>query len=160
MASKPDMTLVVNVTVEGSVDVNGVPSISAQYTEGASSPSSPNVVDSSGDLDLQYMAYDPNQYDVDTDITFNLSGQILDLNRNPVSFNFPSDPSQAVTILLNGQPAVNLRARSGINPMQVIIDDEDNDAQTYTYCLGIYVASPAPDGTIVQLDPSIVNRPV
>lgn len=158
MASKPDMALLVNVIITGSVDQNGYPAITAQYSQGGSSPNSPNVVDGCGNVNLQAMAYDPNQYDVDTDITFNLSGQILDLNRNPVSFNFPSDPSKAVTILLNGQPSNNLIARSGSGPMQVIIDDNDNDAQTYTYCLGVYVASPAPNGTILQLDPSIVNR--
>jgi hypothetical protein len=158
MASKPDMTLVVNVTVTGSVDQSGVPSISAQFTQGESSPNSPNVVDGSGNVNLPAMAYDPNQYDVDTDITFNLSGEILDLNRTPVSFNFPSNPSQACTILLNGQPASNPTARSGNSPMQVIIDDENNDSETYSYCLGVYVASPAPNGTVVQLDPSIVNR--
>jgi hypothetical protein len=115
-------------------------------------------VDREGHARLTHMAHDPAHYDVDTDITFNLSGLVVDAYGNRVNFNFPSDPAQAVTITQVGHTSNQLTPRAGNSPMQVIIDDENDDSETYNYCLAVEVGSPAPSGTVIRLDPSIVNR--
>lgn len=159
MPRKTDMTLVVNVVVNGRVDVNGNPFVNAVYYQGPTLPNSNGVVRNDGHVDLRNMAFDPSQFDVDTDITFNLSGSIVDSNGNPLAFSFPGNPSQAVTITRqDGGHNNKLRAVAGNNPWQVIIDDDDNDSLTYNYCLNIKVVTQTPDGVIVKLDPSIVNR--
>lgn len=159
MPRKQDMTLVVNVAVQGQVDANGNASVGAVYYQGPTMPNSNGVVMNDGHVDLRNMAFDPNQFDVDTDITFNLAGSIVDAHGNPLAFSFPDNPSEAVTITRkDGGPNNQLRAVAGNNPWQVIIDDDDNDSLTYDYCLNIKVATQAPGGVIVKLDPSIVNR--
>ncbi|MBO9518206.1 MAG: hypothetical protein J7493_09080 [Porphyrobacter sp.] len=158
MPDLPDMTLTLNVTVTGTVDASGNVSISAQYAQAGSNPVSSNVVDSSGDIDLNNMAYDGSSYNVDTDITVNLSGQITDASGNNVNFSFPSQSAQAVTITRDGGGQSDINALPGNSLMQVIIDDNDDDGAGYSYCLALWVETAPPDGQLVSLDPRIVNR--
>lgn len=159
MPRKTDMTLEVNVVLSGSVDASGNSAVSAFYYQGQTVPNSMGVVSTDGHVNLRNMAYDPNHYDVDTDITFNLAGGIVDSNGLPLNFHFPRNPSDAVTITRrDGGHNNQLRAVSGNSLMQVIIDDDDNDSQTYDYCLHVKVDTQGPGGVMVKLDPSIVNR--
>jgi hypothetical protein len=152
----PDMSLTVSLVVNGSIS-GTTPSVTAQYSQSASNPESDNVVDPSGDINLANMAWNSG-FSVDTDITFNLSGQITDQNGNPLAFNFPSDPDQACTITrIGGGKNNQIRPKSGATLMQLIIDDDDKDPTSYNYVLSLTVAT-QPNPTIVHLDPRIVNR--
>ncbi len=159
MSKKEDMKLEIGVTISGTIDPTTPFKPTVAYQQGASVPNSPNVVDGQGNVDLPDMnPQNQNNYTQDTDITFDLSGQIFDPNGNSVAFSFPSTLSEAVTVTMNGQPAPNIGPKAGKTLMQVILDDNDGSGATYTYCLAIQMAWPAPNGTLVQLDPSIVNR--
>jgi hypothetical protein len=158
MPDLPDMTLTINVTVTGTVDASGNVSVSAQYAQAGSNPVSSNVVDSSGDINLNNMAYDSSSYNVDTDITVNLSGQITNASGNDVNFGFPATPSQAVVITRDGGGNSDINALPGNSLMQVIIDDNDDDGAGYSYCLQLWVETDPPNGHLVSLDPRIVNR--
>ncbi|WP_156457645.1 hypothetical protein [Altererythrobacter sp. Root672] len=158
MTDLPDMSLTLDVTVTGTVDASGNVSVSAIYSQAGSNPVSSNVVDSSGDIDLNNMAYDSSSYNVDTDITVNLSGQITDTNGNSVNFSFPQQAAQAVTITRDGGGNSDINALPGNSLMQVIIDDNDDDGAAYSYCLSLWVETAPPDGQLVALDPRIVNR--
>lgn len=158
MVDLTDMTLAINVTVGGTIDPSVPFKPTVTYVQAGSVPDSPNVVDPQGNVNLPGMAYDPTKYTPDTDISFNLFGTIYGPNNEPVNFSFPSNLSQAITVTLNGQPAPNIAALAGNSPMQVILDDDDGSGQTYSYALSILMAWPDSNGTLVQLDPSIVNR--
>lgn len=159
MGNKPDMSLSVSVVVTGTLDNSGNLAVSAQYAQTASVPVSSGVVDPGGDINLKNMAYNGNEYSKDTDITFNLSGQITNPQGGAVNFNFPSNPAEAVTIRKHGGGSTEkLVPRSGNGAMQIIIDDENNDNANYTYCLNLWALTDPPNGQFAQLDPNIVNR--
>jgi hypothetical protein len=163
MIEKPAMSLVVGVSLTGMVDDEGKPSISAAYTRLASEPNAirgTDVVDGHGNIDLEELDFDPHGYVLNTAVTFSLSGMIADTAGTEVQFGFPGDPAQAVTIEPEREIPSQLTPRSGSDPKQVIIDSENADGATYTYCLGILLGLPAPGGTIVRLDPSFHNRPL
>src|SRR4051812_33270750 len=125
MTDLPDMTLTANVVVTGTVDGSGNVSVSAQYSQTGSNPPSSNVIDESGDIDLGNMAWN-SAFSEDTDITFDLQGQITDANGNVVGFSFPNDPAQACTITKEGGGTNNqVTPTAGDSLMQLIIDDED-----------------------------------
>ncbi len=158
MSEKPDMRLHIGVVLNGRLDAHGTPSVRASYYQEFTDPPSSDVVQLSGDIRLLHMTHDPAHHNVDTDITFNLSGIIVDAHGNLVDFNFPHDPAKAVTITPVGHTNAQLTPRAGQGPMQIIIDDENNDSEEYSYCLAVEVGRPAPSGTVIKLDPSIVNR--
>ena len=157
---KPDMTLAVNVAVTGTIDSNNVLQATATYSQGATTPASSNVVDSTGDINLNNMNDSNNDYSNQTDITFMLSGTVTDQNGESVNVVFPDTAAQAVTITQQGGGSNNELTPSLSSQTQLVIDDADEDGQTYTYCLTV-------DADIIEaeggppscpLDPQIVNR--
>src|SRR3982751_1401739 len=99
---KPDMSLTVNVNVTGSIDNNGNLTAAASYTQGNTLPASTNVVDASGDIDLNNMNDVGNHYSNQTDITFMLSGTITGQNGQTYSAVFPNAVAQAINIQEKG----------------------------------------------------------
>src|SRR5690348_3652373 len=95
---KPDMSLSVNVNVTGQLNGNVLTVSNKSYTQTASTPASPGVVDSSGDIDLTKMNDPGNNYSNQTDITFMLSGTITDNQGNNYQVVFPDQVGNAVTI--------------------------------------------------------------
>ena len=157
MTEKPDMTLVINIDVTGTIDDDGNLNLTSRYSQGESNPPSADVVQPDGNIDLTKMAYDAERFSVDTDLTFHLSGRITAADEQPVSFAFASPIEKAVTITnRNGGPTVGMTPsfpRAG-DLTTLSIDDENNDACVYDYCLTIATQG----GQSVELDPSIVNR--
>jgi hypothetical protein len=155
---KENMQLTIGVLLTGTVDSNGNPSISAQYSKTSSTPGSdPEVLNpTTGDINLKKMNK-TNDYDNRTNMIFNLSGNITQ-NGNSINFGFPSNPNDAVTITnQNGKANTQLVPISGANACQLIIDNEDNDQGHYTYCLSIALQA-QPQPITVPIDPSIINR--
>ena len=156
---KPDMALTVNVNVTGSIDHNNVLTAAASYSQGNCVPASNNVVASDGDVDLNNMNDQGNNYSNQTDITFMLSGTITDQNGNSYGVVFPDAVAQAISIQQKGGGGNGQLTPSLPSETSLFIDDVDQDGQDYTYCLTI-----EPDmitaGSIptCPLDPNIVNR--
>ncbi len=157
--TKTDMTLEIGVAVSGNIDAGGTLVATATYTQTGADPASQGVVDQYGSIDLTKMNYDSAQYNSRTDIVFNLSGTITDASGNSVPFGFPADANSAVTITVPaGGSGTEIVPQSGTSSQQLILDDQDEDGDTYQYCLAP-VAQPAGGNPIpFQLDPRIVNR--
>lgn len=156
---KPDMSLAVNVNVTGSIDQNNVLTASASYTQGTTVPASTNVVDASGDIDLNNMNDSNNNYSNQTDITFMLSGTITDQNGNSYSVVYPDTVAQAINIQEKGGGGHGQLIPSLPSDTTLFVDDGDQDGQDYTYCLTVEPNMISADGVpTCALDPQIVNR--
>lgn len=156
---KPDMSLTVNVNVTGSIDNNGKLTAAASYTQGNTLPASTNVVDASGDIDLNNMNDTGNHYSNQTDITFMLSGTITDQNGHTYNAVFPNVVSQAINIQQKGGGGNGQLTPSLPSQTSLFIDDVDQDGQDYTYCLTVEPNMISADGIpTCALDPNIVNR--
>jgi hypothetical protein len=148
------MTLAVNVNVTGSIDDTGKLTASATYSQGATNPPSTNVVDAGGDIDLTQMNDQNNDFSNQTDITFMLSGNVTDPQGNSYTVQFPSGNPVTIT----GGSGNNEFSPSLLSSTSLLIDDADDDGQTYHYCLTVepnMIAEPMPT---CPLDPNIVNR--
>ncbi len=156
---KPDMTLTVNVAVTGSIDNNNVLTAAASYTPGNMAPASTNVVDASGDINLNNMNDSNNNYSNQTDITFMLSGTITDQSGHTYGVVFPNSVNQAISIQQKGGGGHGQLTPSLSSETSLVIDDVDQDGQDYTYCLTIEPDMISADGIpTCNLDPNIVNR--
>lgn len=113
---------------------------------------------SDGSIDMHQMNYDPSLYNKRTDITFTLSGTVTDAHGNTLPVLFPGDPTTAVEITVppggSGSEIVPVAGASGT---QLVLDDKDEDGDTYQYCLTPMVQS-ASGPIVLRLDPQIVNR--
>jgi len=151
---KPDMSLTVNVNVTGTLDSNNNLTASATYSQGTSTPSSPGVVDTGGDIDLTQMQDQNNDYSNKTDITFMMSGTITDAHGNQYSAQFPSGNPVTIT----GGSGNNQFTPSLQSSTQLLIADADENGQTYHYCLACEPDILSADMPVAALDPNIVNR--
>ena len=158
MTDKTDMTLEIQVAVSGHVDQSGAIAANAVYKQTGSNPRSSGVVDREGVIDLTKMDFDCDKYNCRTDIIINLTGGLTDANGGRIEVTFPSDPQQAVSIIPpEGGSQTEIVPVSGGNPCQLILDDRDDDSQTYDYCLKP-VAVLSSGSRSFQLDPRIINR--
>lgn len=152
------MTLSVNVQVTGAIDNNGQMTVTKSYTQGATTPTSANVVDSTGDINLNNMDDSNNAYSNRTDITFLLSGTATDPQGNSYPIIFPSPVANAITINKQGSGGNGQLVPSLLSFSSLKIDDSDNDGADYTYCLTVEAQEPSGTNPICQLDPTVVNR--
>jgi hypothetical protein len=153
------MSLTVNVNVTGSIDSNGKLTAAASYSQGNTLPASTNVVDASGDIDLNNMNDVGNQYSNQTDITFMLSGTITDQSGHTYNAVFPNSVAQAINIQQKGGGGNGQLTPSLPSQTSLFIDDVDQDGQDYTYCLTVEPNMISADGIpTCPLDPNIVNR--
>jgi hypothetical protein len=148
------MSLTVNVAVTGSIDANHVLTAAATYSQGASNPLSPGVVDSGGDINLNLMNDQNNTYSNETGITFMMSGTITDTQGNHYAANFPSGNPVTIT----GGSGNNQFTPSLVSDTQLFIGDADSNGQTYHYCLACEPDMLSADTPTCGLDPNIVNR--
>ena len=157
---KPDMTLNVNVQVTGAIDDDGVMTVTKSYTQGATTPASDNVVDSTGDINLGNMDDSNNAYSNRTDITFLLSGTATDPQGHSYPIVFPSSVDSAITIAKHGSGGNGQLVPSLLSFSSLKIDDTDNDGAHYNYCLTVQAQDLNHNGTnpTCRLDPMIVNR--
>lgn len=154
---KQDMSLTVNVDVTGQLSGNTLTVSQKTYTQGATNPPSTNVVSSNGDIDLTQMNDPNNDFSNQTDITFMLSGTITDGDGDTFNVVFPSDVANAVTI--SGGSGSNQFTPSLISSSSLLLDDADENGETYQYCLTVEPNMISADGVpSCPLDPNIVNR--
>lgn len=162
MSTKTDMTLGISVVVTGNIDQGGNFTATASYGQTGSNPDSPGVVGTSGDIDLNNMAFNGQQYNKQTDITFTLSGTVTSANGQNLPFSFPVNPADAISITAVGGGSVDgMTPCAGADAMSLLLDDEDKNGKSYRYCLNIWALTNSPnpgDGVGCQLDPQIVNR--
>jgi len=148
------MSLSVNVNVTGSIDNNNVLTATATYSQGNSTPASPGVVDSSGDINLNQMNDQGNNFSNNTDITFMMSGTITDAHGNSYPAQFPSQNPVTIT----GGSGNNQFTPSLLSSTSLLIDDADESGQTYQYCLACEPEMLSANVPTCPLDPQIVNR--
>lgn len=154
---KPDMSLTVNVNVTGQLSGNTLTVSQKTYSQTASTPASTGVVSSNGNIDLTKMNDSGNNYSNQTDITFMLSGTITDGDGDTYNVVFPSSVDNAVTI--SGGSGNNQFTPSLLSQSSLLLDDADENGQTYQYCLTVEPNMISADGVpSCPLDPQIVNR--
>ena len=154
---KPDMSLTVNVNVTGQLSGNTLTVSQKTYSQTASTPASTGVVSSNGNIDLTKMNDSGNNYSNQTDITFMLSGTITDGDGDTYNVVFPSSVDNAVTI--SGGSGANQFTPSLLSQSSLLLDDADENGQTYQYCLTVEPNMISADGVpSCPLDPQIVNR--
>ncbi len=166
MATVPlDMTLVINVTVSGSVDANNVMTISGfSFTPAACVPPAKQgavIVQQNGDIDLTKMT-GGTDFTEGTDIYFVLSGEITGPTGKVFPIFFEPPANRAVTMAIMGSgtgvPGFNpILPGTGDNSV-LLIDDLDRSHKRYKYTLHLlsYVNPAAPAKGVI--DPAIVNR--
>lgn len=151
------MSLTVNVNVTGQLSGNTLTVSQKTYSQTASTPASTGVVSSNGNIDLTKMNDPGNDYSNQTDITFMLSGTITDGDGDTYNVVFPSSVDNAVTI--SGGSGNNQFTPSLLSQSSLLLDDADENGQTYQYCLTVEPNMISADGVpSCPLDPQIVNR--
>ena len=157
-----NMVCGVNVNVTGTIDSSGKMNATATYTQGATIPqaSAGQVVDSQGNINLNNMPNQNNQYSNRTNLFFTISGSVTDQLGNSYLVQLPSNIDSAVTLQTqNGKKAGSeLTASLDPNNHQLLaINDSDDNGQTYNYCISVEAVTG--NGTpTCPLDPTIVNR--
>lgn len=86
-----------------------------------------------------------------------LSGTITDGNGDTYNVVFPSNVANAVTI--SGGSGANQFTPSLLSSSSLLLDDADDNGQSYQYCLTVEPNMISADGVpSCPLDPMIVNR--
>lgn len=153
---KTDMSVTVNVVIDGTFDGSSVSVSSTSYSQGSSSPSSTNVVGSDGTIDLRNMAKSSKHNTDVVHITFAVSGTIAGPD-GEMAITFPSNANEAVTINGSYLPTGEFTAAAGADSTQFILTDADVDKESNIYCLQPL----AWDGEVpydVPVDPPIIDR--
>jgi hypothetical protein len=152
-----DRTLDLNVYVVGQEYSTPQAPVNFQaqvaYIEMASNPYSPGLVEfRTGNIDLTTLARDPSNFTSNVDITFTLVPFMFDRNGNPVQAQWATPITQAIAIT----PASPEMTPSYVNPMKILLDDNDDNSNRYQYTLAFIL--PAYDNYLVTCDPVIVNK--
>jgi hypothetical protein len=158
-----NMAVDVNVFLNGMQNPDNTWTVVATYTQGGTAPLSALVVDPGGDIDLTKLLDPNNEFLPATDIAMTIDNEslLIDNQGNQLNIQFPNQPSSAITF--SGTDAttefVNVNEDGGNK--EVGFTDNDDQTGNYSYCLSVYAyANGNPDGgTIIPLDPNIVNRP-
>lgn len=138
----------------------------ASYALTASTPAAGNIVNSDGTINVNNMpAYDPNLYNEDVDISFVLASpctvyenQVGGPVVSSIDCVWASVHGAAITITgPGGGAAPEFSVQTTTNPNLIHVIDEDEDTNTYDYCLAVEL--PSLNNYYIQLDPKIVNGP-
>ncbi|MFQ3594540.1 MAG: hypothetical protein SNJ63_00300 [Sphingomonadaceae bacterium] len=151
------MKLQVNIALNGNQTPSGW-NIGSAYSQGNTDPPSSNVVDPEGNITLTNMAK-TSEYDNKVEVEFIIArNNVVDMNGNPAHVRFISDKQGAVSITPVSSGVFGSYDENS-DGSRFSLTDEDNDGSTYTYCLSVVCSQQgARTGTIVPLDPRIVNR--
>lgn len=153
---KTDMSVTVNVAIDGTFDGESVTVSSTTYSQGSSSPSSTNVVASDGTIDLRNMAKSSKHNTDVVHITFVVSGTIAGAD-GEMPITFPTNANEAVTINGSYLPTGEFTAAAGADSTQFVLTDADVDKESNIYCLQPLAWN---DGVPydVPVDPPIIDR--
>ena len=149
------MKVGVNVTLKGTFDTeNKTANVKSSYAPGTIEPlpqPSVTIVDNKGDIYLTHMNKH-GDWTKFTHIDFFLSpdSNVVDQKGNACVVAWPADASQAIDVV-KASAAQFEPARYHNGALR--LNDKDDDSSNWNYTL-----HPTIDGTIINLDPSIVNR--
>jgi hypothetical protein len=148
-----NMQLEIGLTVTGTQNPDNSFTLTPTYTQGDTTPTTANVVDSFGDIDLTLFQDPNNQYSPATDIKFWLNhSNVTDKNGNLLRVTFSNPPAKFGPG--NTTEFVNLGSMG--SQWGCIFTDLDNQSGNYTYCLQLSMGAGFPS---VPLDPQIINKP-
>jgi hypothetical protein len=157
-----DMTLVVTVTVTGSVNAANQMTIEANFAMATCVPAAPSgavVVDAEGDIDLRLMAGGA-AFTSGTDIYFVLEGSVTGPNGGafPVFFESPAGKAVTITVVEASDPGINPILPGKGNTTMLLLDDLDTNHDQYEYTLHVLAYVNAGKPATANIDPGIVNR--
>jgi hypothetical protein len=158
-----DMSLVVNVTVSGTVNASNQMTISAAYSMASAMPMpGPGVVvvATNGDIDLTQMP-GGTDFGSGTDIYFVLGGSVVGPTGALFPVFFQTPVANAVTITEaggGGDSGIKTSFPGSNNTTMLLLDDLDLNTDTYNYTLHVAAFVNAGEPAKGNLDPAIVNR--
>ncbi len=152
-----DRTLDLSVYVVGQQFMSGEFQAQPAYIETASNPPSPGLLNNfrTGNIDFSTLAPDPN-FTWNVDITFTLVPFIFDKNGRPVRACWATPITKAITITPSSPEMTASFVGDPSSPMKILLDDNDNDGNLYTYKLTFMLPDYGP--YYISLDPQIVNK--
>ena len=154
--SKTDMSLTVNVAIDGTFDGSNVTVSSISYSQGNSYPASTDVVGADGTIDLRKMDKSSKHNTDVVHITFAVSGTIAGPD-GEMTITFPTSANEAVTINGNNLPTGEFTAVAGADSTQIVLTDADVDKESNIYCLQPLAWSNGVPYD-VPVDPPIIDR--
>lgn len=164
--SLKNRTLTITVTFNCVHNTDGSYGGNASYALTASTPVAGDIVGADGTINVNNMPqYNPRMYRADVDITFVLAspcnvhtGSVTGPIEGTLNCVWASVHGVPITITAAGggaTPEFTVMAVTNPNVLHVI--DEDNDTNTYNYCLAVEL--PTLNNYYIQIDPQIVNGP-
>lgn len=166
MPANRSLTIQVTFNCVHRVSTDGGYGGTATYALIASTPAAGQVVGQDGNINVNNMpSFDPASYSEDVDVSFVLASPCtVYTNSFPgpvegsVTCVWASVSGPPVTITdQNGNATAEFTVPAVTNPNIVHVIDENNDTNTYNYCLAVEL--PSLSNYYIQLDPRIVNGP-
>jgi|DewCreStandDraft_4_1066084.scaffolds.fasta_scaffold117558_1 hypothetical protein len=160
------LTITVTFNCVHRVSTDGGYGGTATYALTASSPPAGNIVDADGTINVNNMPqFDPNQFNESVDVSFVL------VSPATVHTDSPTGPVEGtigcvwahvngapITITTEGgSPAPEFTVMAMTNPNVVHVIDNDDDTNSYKYCLAVEL--PSLNNYYIALDPGIKNGP-
>lgn len=152
-----DRTLDLSIYVVGQQFPSGEFQAQPAYIQTASNPPSPGLLANfrDGNLDFRGLTPAPN-YSMNVDITFTLVPFIFDVSGRPVRACWATPISRGCSITPSSPEMTSRYVGDPSNPMKILLDDNDDDGNRYTYKLGVML--PEHNNYFIGLDPVIVNK--
>jgi hypothetical protein len=163
MSAKPqDMTLIVTVTVTGTVTAANQMTIAATFAMATCVPPAPPsaaIVTPDGDIYLASMT-GGTDFTAGTDIYFVLEGTVTGPTGAafPVFFQPPASRAVTITVADDSIPGINPILPGTGNTTMLLLDDLDLNADRYNYTLNVLAYVNSGDPAKTSIDPAIVNR--